>query len=115
MTNNVIKFPKKRTETIEIEDANVLNRKALDFAYEMLDYIHDRVHEKTGDCIFTDDEYTPIVICTAEVISAMYLQSQGVGHSFQEIAQELFGDVDIDVEFDYSEHMNIDEQPNEDE
>lgn len=76
MANNIIKFPSKKTETVEIEDDHTLNKKALEFAYEMIDYVHDGIHEETGDCIFTDDDYVPMVICMAEVISATYLLSQ---------------------------------------
>ena len=115
MNNNVIKFPNKKTETIEIEDEQTLNKRALDFAYEMIDYVHDGIHEETGDCIFTDDEYIPMVICMAEVIAATYMLSQGHDHPFQEIANDLFGDVDIDSNMDYNEPINIDEPPIEDE
>jgi hypothetical protein len=103
---NVIKFPNKRVETVDIEDENTLNKKALEFAYEMIDYIHDGIHEETGDCIFTDDEYMPMVICMAEVIASTYMLSQGHEHPFQEIAQDLFGDIDIDAEMDYDETSN---------
>ena len=115
MSNNVIKFPAKKAETVEIEDENTLNKRALEFAYEMIDYIHDGFHEETGDCIFTDDEYVPMVIYMVEVIAATHMLSQGHDHPFQEIAQDLFGDVDIDAEMDYNEPTNIDEPPNEDE
>lgn len=106
MTDNVIKFPAKKIETVEIEDEHTLNKKALEFAYEMIDYIHDGIHEETGDCIFTDDEYMPMVIYMAEVIASTYMLSQGHDHPFQEIAQELFGDVDIDAEMDYDKTSN---------
>lgn len=114
MSNNVIKFPAKKAETVDIQGELTLNKRALEFAYEMIDYIHDGFHEETGECIFTDNEYMPMVICMAEVIAAAYLLSQGRDHPFQEIAQDLFGDIDIDAEMDYNEHMNINEQPNED-
>lgn len=106
MKNNVIEFPARKTETVEIEDSRTLNKKAMEFAYEMIDYVHDGIHEETGDCIFTDDEYIPIVICMAEVISAAYMLSQGHDHPFQEIAQDLFGNIDIEVEVDYNGILN---------
>lgn len=116
MSSNVIKFPNnKKTETIEIEDERVLSKRALEFAYEMIDYVHDGIHEETGDCIFTDDEYVPMVICMAEVIASIYMLSRGHDHPFQEIANNLFGDVDIDSDMGYNEPTNIDELPNEDE
>lgn len=115
MNNNVIKFPNKRVETVEISDEESINKKSLEFAYEMIDYIHDGIHEETGDCIFTDDEYMPIVICMAEVISAAYLMSQGHDHPFQEIAHDLFSDVDISEEMEYDGTTNINEAPDKEE
>ena len=115
MSNNIIKFPAKKAETVDIQGELTLNKRALEFAYEMIDYIHDGIHEETGDCIFTDDEYMSIVICMAEVISAAYLLSQGHDHPFQEIAHDLFSDVDIPDEMEYDEATNINEAPDEEE
>jgi hypothetical protein len=109
MTNNVIKFPNKKLETIENKQELTLNQESIEFAYEIADVLHDVLHERTGDCIFTDDDYTPLVICVTEVISAIYMMSQGHDHPFQEIAQELFGNVDIDAEMDYDESNELDE------
>jgi len=106
MTNNVIKFPSRK---IEAEPS--IHTESLEFAYELIDELHDRLHDETGDCIFTDDEYTAITIFLAEVISAMYLMGHGLDHPIQEIASELFGDVDIDDEMDYNEFNDkIDEE-----
>jgi len=109
MPNNVIKFPAKRAVTVELPPEEVTVQESLEFAYEIADVIHDALHERTGDCIFTDDDYTPLVICVTEVISAMYLMSHGHAHPFHEIAQELFGGVDIDAEMEYDETNEFDE------
>ena len=104
MTDNVIKFPNKLEEKVEvITDELDLHRQSLSFAYEAIDNIHDMLHEETGDCIYTDDDYTSITIFIAEVISGMFLMSHGVEHPMQEIADDLFNDVDISDEMDYSE------------
>lgn len=116
MTNsNVIKFPtNKKTEIVEIQEEEFVHKKSLEFAYEIIDYLHDQMYEETGDCIFDDDDYVPLIICTAEVISALFLHSQGHEHPFQEIAHDLFGEVDIDANTVYNDSTNIDESHNED-
>jgi hypothetical protein len=110
MTNNVIKFPQKKTETIDIPEDIDLHKYSIEFAYEVIDNIHDMFHEETGDCIFVDDDYTAMTIFLAETISGMYLLSQGVDHPMQEIANDLFGDIEIDVdipsETDYNEPVD---------
>jgi hypothetical protein len=115
--NNVIKFPKRKPETIEIPEDLALHKYSLEFAYEVIDNIHDTFHEETGDCIFVDDDYTAMVLFLAETISGMYLMSQGVDHPMQEIATDLFGDVEIDVDipsemdYDVSNNDETDEEP----
>jgi hypothetical protein len=110
-TDNVIKFRPRKTETVEIQEEQDSNREALEFAYEVLDILHDMLHEQTGDCIYTDRDYSALTICVAEVIAAVYLTSQGIEHPFQEIANDFFGnvDVDIDSEMDYNE-SNINDE-----
>ncbi len=104
MTDNVIKFPNKPTENVEVvTDELDLHRQSLSFAYEAIDNIHDMLHEETGDCIYTDDDYTAITIFLAEVISGMFLMSHGIEHPMQEIANDLFDDVDTDDEVGYNE------------
>jgi len=110
--DNVIKFqPRENTvKTVEISSEEKLNAKSLEFSYDVLDIIHDMIHEQTGDCIFTDDDYKSITICTAEVVSAIYLMSQGLDHPFHEISKTLFNDVDIDNKVDYDiPNVNDDE------
>lgn len=97
MTSNVITFPSKKEEAVDIKDKMSVEEDANDFAQELIDIIHGALYDKTGECIFTDEEYRPIAICLGEVISAMYMLSQGYDdHPFQEIAKEIFGD-DVDI------------------
>lgn len=107
MTNNVIAFQPKKEEPIEIKDKSSVEEDANDFAYELIEIIHGALHDRTGECIFTDEEYKPITICLGEVISAMYMLSQGYDdHPFQEISKEIFGDeVDIDEEDEYNDDI----------
>lgn len=102
MTDNIVKFPAK-VEHIEQEDNEKLHDIAIDFANVAVEELHHMMHDETGDCIFTDEEYHPLNFMFAEVVSAMYLMSQGVDHPMQEIAETLFGDVDITDESDYNE------------
>jgi hypothetical protein len=98
MTNNVIKFPQKKSETVDIEDVDDIHKYSLEFAYSVIDDIHDVFHEETGDCIFVDDDYTSLVILLAEVLSGMYLLSQGIDHPTQEIADDLFAHVKEEID-----------------
>ena len=101
MKNNVIPFPRPKEEVIEIKDRMTVEEDANEFASEIIEIIHNALHDKTGDCIFTDDEFMPIALCLEEVISAMYLLSQGYDdHPFQDIAKDIFG-VDIEDEEGY--------------
>jgi len=111
MTNNVIQFQSRKIETVEINDAAETEIDANDFANEIVEVIHDMLHDKTGDCIFTDEDYKSITICIGEVITALYMLSQGHDHPFIEIANEIFGDeVDISEEEGYnSENVNNEE------
>jgi hypothetical protein len=110
MTNNVIQFQSRKVETIEIKDATEVEIDANDFANEIVEMVHDVLHERTGECMFTDDEYTSITICISEVITALYMKSQGHGHPFLEIAEEIFGeDVDIADEMSYTD-VNINDE-----
>ena len=101
--DNVIRFPTthklqgKSADIVTVDDVETTNAESMNFAYEIVDVIHELLQEKTGDCVYTDDEYTPIIILVAEVLSAIYLTSQGVDdHPMQNVAADLFGDVDID-------------------
>jgi hypothetical protein len=105
MTSNVIKFPtQNRVETIEIETEFVAEENGNDFGSEIIEYIHDVLHEKTGECIFTDEQYRPLVICLGEILTALHMFTQGHDtHPFYEIANEIFGEkVDIAEEVDYT-------------
>ncbi len=103
MTSNVIAFPKREGETINTIDRLQVESDADEFAYELMETIHDVFHQKTGECIFTDEDYAPISIYLSEVISAMYMLSQGHDdHPMQEIAKDVFGnDLDIAEKNDY--------------
>jgi hypothetical protein len=108
VTDNIIKFPNKPTEEVKvITDEIELQKQSLSFAYEVIDNIHDMLHEETGSCIYTDEEFMPITIFAAEVISAMWLMTQGVNeHPMQDIANDLFGDIDVDnsQDLDYDDY-----------
>jgi hypothetical protein len=112
MTSNVIAFPQKE-ETVEIRDRISTEEDADSFANEIVEIIHNALHDRTGECIFTDDEYTPITICIGEVITALYMLSQGFDdHPFQQIATEIFGDeVDISDEEGYTGENANNEEP----
>ena len=113
MKNNVIAFPKPKEEVIEIKDRMAVEEDANEFASEIIEIIHNALHEKTGDCIFTDDDFGPISFCLDEVICAMYMLSQGYDdHPFQEIAKDIFGDdVDIPTEESYIGDTVNNEEP----
>jgi hypothetical protein len=122
--NNVIKFPTTDKEKEQILGKNIefvnaddepenIQKESLVFAYEVIDELHDMLHSETGDCIFTDNEYMPLVIFAAEVISAIYLLSHGIDeHPMMDIANDLFGDIDIDnsEDFVYTDDENDDEE-----
>ena len=116
MKNNVIAFPQRNEEIVDIKSAEEVEIDANDFANEIVNFIHDELHEKTGECIFTDEEYRSITICVGEVITALYMQSQGHDHPFLEIADEIFGeDVDIADEDSYTgENVNNEDAPKND-
>jgi len=114
MTNNVITFPSRKeetVETIEFKDEMASEEEANDFANEIIEIIHAALYEKTGECMFTDEDYTPITICLSEVIAGLYMLSQGHDHPFLEIASEIFGDeVDIPDDDGYTgENVNNEE------
>jgi hypothetical protein len=115
MKSNVINFhPRKNEEieTIDIKDELAVGEDATDFANEIIEIIHYALYEKTGECIFTDEEYMPITICLGEVIAGLYMLSQGHNHPFQEIASEIFGDeVDILHEEGYTDGNINNEEP----
>jgi hypothetical protein len=107
MTDNIIKFPSKKMETVTIEDEVTLGDDSIEFAYAIIDEVHDLIHESSGECIFTDDEYKPLVLCITESLAALYLMSHGVEHPFQELAQEIFGDdIDISSGVDYNDPID---------
>jgi hypothetical protein len=112
MTDNVVKFPDKNTETVDILEEKDLHTRSLDFAYNIIHQLHDDLHEETGDCVFTDEEYNPLVFLLAETLSAIYFMSNGADHVMQEIAEDLFGDVmvDNDDEMGYSEPNDDNEE-----
>jgi hypothetical protein len=89
--NKVINFPSKKIEDLKILEEEDIQNSAYEFASNILDYIHDGIHEETGECIYSDDGYIPLGIYITEVLSSIYLMSQGVDHPFQEIAEEVFG------------------------
>jgi hypothetical protein len=98
MTTNVITFPSRKEETVEIESTMAIEEAGNDFAYEVMEHIHDILHDQTGECLFTDDQYKPLAICLGEVLTALYMFSQGnETHPFYEIAQEIFGDEALDI------------------
>lgn len=105
MTSNVISFPQKIVETIDIEDELLAEENGNDFASEIIEHVHDMIHERTGDCIFTEEAYKPLAICLGEVLTAMYMFSQGhETHPFYDIAQDIFGDpLDISGDQDYTD------------
>jgi hypothetical protein len=108
MTDNVIKFPIPKEDTIlDIEEAGN------DFAHEVMESIHDILHTKTGECLYTDEQYKPLAICLGEVLTALYMFSQGdETHPFYTIAQEIFGDESLDIadnEHYYSDNVNNEE------
>lgn len=115
MTTNVIAFPQRKDEAIEaieIKDEMEVSEDASNFANEIIEIIHYALYEKTGECIFTDEEYRPITICISEVIAGLYMLSQGREHPFQEIASEIFGDeVDIADENEYTDENVNNEEP----
>lgn len=114
MTSNVITFPSRNEEAIEIVEIKneiIAGEEANEFANEIIEIIHNALHDKTGECIFTDEDYKAITICLGEVIAGLYMLSQGHNHPFQEIASEIFGDeVDIPDEEGYTgENVNNEE------
>jgi hypothetical protein len=63
------------------------------FAYEVLDHLHEMIHEATDECIYTDEKYNPISIYAVEVITAMFMLANGDdSHPFCEIADEVFNE-----------------------
>lgn len=111
MTSNVITFP-QRMETIEVKNEIIAGEEANDFANQIIEIIHNALHDQTGECMFTDPEYKPMTICIGEVISALYMLSQGHNHPFLEIANEIFGDeVDIPEEEGYTGENANNEEP----
>lgn len=114
MTSNVITFPPRKEETVEIEDDLILEEVGNDFANEIIEHIHEVLHDKTGECLLTDEQYRPLIICLGEVLTALYMFSQGnETHPFNEIAQEIFGDsaVDIPEELEYTGDNVNNEEP----
>jgi len=98
MKDNVIKFPGRNDETKVIISDMDLEEAGNDFAYEVMEQIHDILHEKNGECIFTDEQYLPLVTCLGEVLTALYMFSEGNDtHPFHEIAQDIFGDDSLDI------------------
>lgn len=118
MTGNVIKFPGRNSESINVEVDMDTEEAGNDFAYEIMEYIHDILHEKNGECIFTDEQYLPLVTCLGEVLTALYMFSEGDDtHPFREIAQDIFGDNSLDnadVEHYNDENLNNEESKNAD-
>jgi hypothetical protein len=96
--SNVIEFPSSKEETIKIKNRMAVEEESEHFSLEVMEVIHDLMHDRTGECIFTDEEYRPIRIFLSEVISAMYLKSQGHDdHPMIEISNEIFGDDQLDI------------------
>lgn len=106
MKDNVIKFPFNNAEMVEVKEENILGEESTTFAHTIIDDIHDRIHENTGECIFSNDEYLPLIMCVADAISGIYLMANGVDNFFTEIAQELYGDVDLSDDVLYDETTN---------
>ena len=110
--NNVIKFPsmKDEVETIMIKDELDHHKDSFELVDPVIEYLHDMLHEQTGDCMFEDDDYRALKILISEAVSAIYLLSQGVEHPLQEIAEDLFNDLDIEENIDYDESNEIDDK-----
>jgi hypothetical protein len=121
--NNVIKFPLsneekkemfgRNVEFVQVDDAESIEKESLVFAYDVIDHLHDMLHEETGDCIFTDDSYMTLTIFAAEVISTIYLMAHGVDDQpIQQIADDLFGNIDVDnlSDLDYTDQNNNNEK-----
>ena len=108
MVDNIVKFPTKLETTVEVTDG--CHDDSVDFAYTVIEELHDMMHNETGDCIFTDEDYHPLNSMMAEVVSAIYLMSQGINHPMQEIAINLLENVDITDKADYNENNEIDNE-----
>ena len=114
MTDNVIKFPRRKEETVKVVDTMTLEETGNRIAGDLMNVVHDFFHDETGECIYTDEEYLPLVICLGEVLTAMYMFSQGDdSHPFYEIANDIFGDSSVDKsdELDYTGANVNNEEP----
>lgn len=117
MLDNVIKFPQTNLETVEVDYEDKVHQHSLDYAYRVINNFHDDFHKETGDCIYVDEDYTSMVLLFAEVISGMYMKSQGFDHPTHEIADSLHELVEKTVDdFDKKDYDNpLDTNDNKDE
>jgi hypothetical protein len=111
MKDNVINFPKKETEVISVDEDDVILYQSLSVAHEILEQLHDVLHEQTDECIFTDPEYSNMITLFIETVSAMYHMTQGKTHVLQEIADDFFEEmVDNTDEKDYNDNNETDKE-----
>jgi hypothetical protein len=114
LTDNVIDFPEYVRNRAMFDDEKNKedddHQESLDFAYSVIEYAHDELHEETGDCIFTDEIYKGLVILIAESLTALHLLQRGEYHPMQEIAEDFADGLDIDDVIGYG----VEEQPPKD-
>jgi hypothetical protein len=105
MKDNVIKFPKKETATVTVDEDDEILYQSLNIAHEALEQLHDILHEQTDECIYTDSAYSNMITLFVEIVSAMYHMTQGKDHILQEIADDFFEEtVDNPDEKDYNDN-----------
>jgi hypothetical protein len=86
--DNVIPFPKKIIEDVTID--NDIHQQALLFTTELIKHVHQYMHENTKDCIFSDEDYHPLIALSVEIFNSMYLMANGVDHPMQDFAKEFY-------------------------
>lgn len=99
MNENVITFPIKKTK---IKNDTEIQDNAIEFANEILEYIHDEFHEQTEECIYTDEKYESIVALIGMSLTALYFKSKGIDHILHDIVDDVFS-VDNDDFMVYDE------------
>ena len=102
----IVKVP-NRLHEVNIQESNEFQKETIEFSYEIIDHIHDIIHEKFDECIYTDQDYEPLVVCLSELISAICHMTQGKDHPFIDFCNEVF--VDSGINMDYNENENKDE------
>lgn len=103
--NNVITFPKMKFDSppqSPEELAEKLAEYKRSFADDISEFLWNHVLNEMvrSGCRFDADaeEYYPSIILLLESIRSLYLQSQGIEHPLQELAQEFvdFDEEDVD-------------------